>query len=44
MTRGDVSARFKAEYDLLLTQKLILSPLLEMNLRPAAMKSGVGSA
>lgn len=30
--QGDVSARFKAEYDLLLTQKLVLSPSLELNL------------
>lgn len=42
--QGDVSARFKAEYDLLLTQKLILSPLLEMNLAASSdEKRGVGS-
>ncbi len=29
---GDLSARFKAEYDLLITQKLVLQPLLEVNL------------
>lgn len=28
---GDVSARFEAEYDLLLTQRLILQPRLEIN-------------
>lgn len=28
---GDLSARFKAEYDLLITQKLVLQPLLEVN-------------
>jgi copper resistance protein B len=29
---GDVAARFETEYELLLTQKLILQPLLELNL------------
>lgn len=29
---GDLSARFKAEYDLLITQKLVMQPLLEVNL------------
>lgn len=29
---GDVSARFKAEYDLLITQRLILQPKAEINL------------
>ncbi|MEE4379889.1 MAG: copper resistance protein B, partial [Candidatus Competibacteraceae bacterium] len=30
--RGDVSARLAAEYELLLTQKLILAPAFELNL------------
>lgn len=29
---GDLSARFEAEYDLLITQRLVLQPLLEVNL------------
>ena len=29
--KGDLSARFEAEYDLLITQKLVLQPLLEIN-------------
>lgn len=42
--QGDVSARLEAEYDLLLTQKLILSPALEMNLAASSDKErGVGS-
>jgi copper resistance protein B len=31
-TKGDVTARLEAEYDQLITQKLILQPRLEMNL------------
>lgn len=30
--KGDLSARFKAEYDLLLTQRLILQPAFEINM------------
>lgn len=29
--KGDVSARFEAEYDLLITQRLVLQPLAELN-------------
>src|SRR3546814_7005725 len=29
--KGDVSARFEAEYELLITQRLVLQPLAELN-------------
>lgn len=41
---GDVSARLKAEYELLLTQKLILQPSAEFNLAAQQVeKLGIGS-
>ena len=41
---GDVSARLDAEYELLLTQKLILSPTVEFNLSASSDEErGVGS-
>lgn len=45
--KGDVSARIEAEYDLLLTQRLVLQPRLETNLalqQVRALGVGVGSA
>ncbi|MPY70781.1 MAG: copper resistance protein B [Alphaproteobacteria bacterium] len=44
--RGDVSARLEAEYDVLITQRLVLQPSAELNLglsndRPTGMGSGV---
>lgn len=42
--QGDISARFKAEYELLLSQKLILQPLIETNLAIQEVKEfGIGS-
>ncbi|NJN47331.1 MAG: copper resistance protein B [Candidatus Competibacteraceae bacterium] len=42
--QGDLSARLEAEYELLLTQKLVLSPTLELNLAGGTDKErGVGS-
>lgn len=41
---GEVSARFKAEYDLLITQKLILQPTAETNLAVQNVRErGIGS-
>ncbi|MDZ7628729.1 MAG: copper resistance protein B [Parvularculaceae bacterium] len=41
---GDVSARFEAEYDLLLTQRLILQPRTELNFAVQEVEEvGVGS-
>lgn len=41
---GDISARFEAEYDLLLTQRLILQPRTELNFSVTdAEDAGVGS-
>jgi len=41
---GELSARFEAEYELLLTQRLILQPALEVNLSAEKVKSrGIGS-
>ncbi len=41
---GDVSARFEAEYSLLLTQRLILQPELEVNIAAQPVEDfGVGS-
>ncbi|MEX6633406.1 copper resistance protein B [Hyphococcus lacteus] len=41
---GDVSARFEAEYELLLTQRLILQPRTELNLAIQSVEEiGVGS-
>lgn len=41
---GDVSARFEAEYDLLITQRLILQPRAEVNLAAQEVRElGVGS-
>lgn len=41
---GDVSARFEAEYDLLLTQRLILQPRTELNIAVQSVEEvGVGS-
>jgi len=41
---GDVSARFEAEYDLLLTQRLVLQPRLELELSAADVPEiGIGS-
>lgn len=41
---GDVSARFEAEYDLLLTQRLILQPRTELNFAVQSVEEvGVGS-
>jgi copper resistance protein B len=42
--QGDVSARFKSEYELLLSQKLVLQPKLEINLAAQQVEEfGVGS-
>jgi copper resistance protein B len=42
--KGDISARFKAEYELLLSQKLILQPRIETNLAIQEVKEfGIGS-
>lgn len=42
--KGDVSARIKGEYELLLTQKLILQPSVELNLAAQRVEElGVGS-
>ena len=42
--KGDVSARIKGEYELLLTQKLILQPSVELNLAAQQVEElGVGS-
>lgn len=41
---GDVSARFEAEYDLLITQRLILQPRAEINLAAQEVRElGIGS-
>ena len=41
---GEVSARFEAEYDLLITQKLILQPMAEVNLAVQSVRErGIGS-
>ena len=41
---GELSARFEAEYDLLLTQRLILQPTLEINLSAEDVEErGIGS-
>lgn len=41
---GDVSARFEAEYDLLLTQRLILKPSIELNFAAREVEElGIGS-
>ncbi|WP_137390400.1 copper resistance protein B [Rhodoligotrophos defluvii] len=41
---GDVSARFEAEYDLLITQRLILQPRAEVNLAAQEVRElGIGS-
>jgi copper resistance protein B len=41
---GEVSARFEAEYDLLLTQRLILQPRTELNIAVQSVEEvGVGS-
>ncbi|MCA1240810.1 copper resistance protein B [Stappia stellulata] len=41
---GEVSARFEAEYDLLITQKLILQPTAEVNLAVQSVRErGIGS-
>lgn len=41
---GDLSARFKGEYDLLLTQQLILQPSLELDLAAQQVREvGIGS-
>lgn len=42
--KGDISARFKAEYELLLSQKLILQPRIETNLAIQKVEEfGIGS-
>jgi copper resistance protein B len=42
--QGDVSARLKAEYELLLSQRLVLQPLLETNIAAQRVEDfGVGS-
>ncbi len=42
--KGDLSARFTAEYELLLTQKLILQPAMEINLAAQDVKAlGIGA-
>lgn len=42
--KGELSARFTAEYELLLTQRLILQPTLEVNLSAEEVKErGIGS-
>jgi copper resistance protein B len=42
--KGDVSARLKGEYELLLTQKLILQPSVELNLAVQEVEEpGIGS-
>lgn len=42
--QGDVSARLKAEYDLLITQRLVLQPQLEMNVAAQEVrKLNIGS-
>jgi len=41
---GEVSARFEVEYDLLITQKLILQPTAEVNLAAQSVRErGIGS-
>ena len=45
--RGDASARLEAEYDILLTQRLVLQPTAELNValsddRPTGVGAGVG--
>src|SRR3546814_6249025 len=41
---GDVSARLEAEYDLLITQRLILQPRAEVNLAAQEVRElGIGS-
>ncbi|MDZ4370609.1 MAG: copper resistance protein B, partial [Phenylobacterium sp.] len=43
-SRGDLSARLEAAYDLRLTQKLILEPLVEANLAASTDRAiGVGA-
>ena len=43
-TNGDVSARIEAKYDLLLSQRLVLQPDVEINLAARAVEAwGVGS-
>lgn len=43
-TEGDVSARVEAEYDLLITQRLILQPALEINAAAQTVEElGIGS-
>ncbi|MEN2980498.1 copper resistance protein B [Tistrella bauzanensis] len=42
--KGELSARFEAEYDLLITQKLILQPTAEVNLAAQSVRErGIGS-
>ena len=42
--KGDVSARFEAEYDLLITQRLVLQPRAEVNVAAQRVRElGVGS-
>jgi copper resistance protein B len=38
---GDVSVRFEAEYDLLLTQRLVLQPRLEIDTGPESFALGI---
>ena len=41
---GELSARFEAEYDLLITQKLILQPTAEVNIAAQSVRErGIGS-
>lgn len=45
--QGDVSARLEAEYDILLTQRLVLQPTAELNValsddRPTGIGAGIG--
>ena len=41
---GDVSARFESEYELLITQRLVLQPLAELNVAVQEVKElGIGS-
>jgi len=42
--KGEVSARFKAEYEILITQKLVLQPKFEMNVAVQEVEErGIGS-
>jgi copper resistance protein B len=42
--KGEISGRFKAEYDILLTQKLVLQPKFEMNVAVQEVEErGIGS-